>query len=116
MDNPTLGYALIVIGLLLMAVELLFFTVFISVLSVCALIVGLTMVFAYDTSTGVVTALGVFVAIPVLFTVVTQLAQRTRMGRRLFLAEPSSDETIANMPTHVELEQLRGRHGLVVAP
>src|SRR5262245_18451684 len=61
------------------------------------------------------TTLAMFIAIPLLFTLVTRLAPRTAFGRRLFLTSPNEDETIASMPTNLELEQLRGRYGKTVS-
>src|SRR5262249_19173518 len=67
--------------------------------------------FARDTATGVITLIAVFVVVPVVMTFVFRYAPRTAFGRRLFLSGPQDDETVANMPVNLELEQLRGRYG-----
>jgi membrane-bound serine protease (ClpP class) len=36
---------------------------------------------------------------------------RTRIGKKFLLSGPEEDATIAQMPVHLELEQLRGRYG-----
>ena len=62
MDNLTLAYVLIALGLLLLVAELFLPTGgVLFVLSVGALIVGVAMTFAYDQSTGMVTLVAGFV-------------------------------------------------------
>ena len=115
----TLAYILIVTGLLLLVAELfipsggLFF-----VLSVAALVIGVTMTFLYseDGMTGIWTLLAVFVLVPIVSGVALHYWPKTRMGKRFFLAGPTEDDTIASMPVNVELEQLRGRFGRAVTP
>jgi membrane-bound serine protease (ClpP class) len=111
MEPLTIAYLLIALGLALLAAEvfvpsggLLFLAS-----SVC-LIAGVVMTFVYgDTSTGMVTLLGVFVAVPLVATVMLYLWPRTPMGKRLIL--PDQDATLATMPVNLELENLRGRYG-----
>jgi membrane-bound ClpP family serine protease len=111
-DNLTLAYALIVLGIILLAAEL-FIPSFgvLTALSIGAMVVGIAITFAHDTSTGVVTLIGVFVVVPAVMAFVFRYAPRTAFGRRLFLSGPQEDETVANMPGNLELEQLRGRYG-----
>ena len=113
-----LAYVLIVAGLLFLILELLFPTggAFLA-LSVCALILGVAMTFIYsdNPATGVLTLIGVFVAVPVLGLAVLHYSPRTRLGKQFFLNSPDEDATIASMPVHLELEQLRGRVGRSVS-
>jgi membrane-bound serine protease (ClpP class) len=115
----TLAYVLIFAGLLLLVAEL-----FVPsggallALSLGALVVGVTMTFFYsnDPTTGLVTLVAVFVVIPITIGLWLRYWPRTRMGRRFFLSGPEQDATVASMPVHVELEQLRGRFGHAVSP
>ncbi len=111
-DNLTLAYALIVLGIVLLAAEL-FIPTFgvLTALAIGSMIVGIAITFARDTTTGVITLLGVFVVVPVVMTFMFRYAPRTAFGKRLFLSGPQEDETVANMPVNLELEQLRGRYG-----
>jgi membrane-bound serine protease (ClpP class) len=114
----TLAYILIFAGLLLLVAEL-----FIPsggallALSLGALMVGVTMTFFYsnDPSTGLVTLVGLFVVIPLIVSTWLRYWPRTRMGKRLFLSGPEQDATVASMPVHLELENLRGRFGRAVS-
>jgi membrane-bound serine protease (ClpP class) len=111
MDSLTVAYLLIALGLILLAAELVLPTSGMLFLgSTLCLLAGVVMTFYYgDASTGAVTLLCVFVAVPVLLTLGMYYWPRTPMGRRLIL--PDQDATIAQMPVHLELEQLRGRYG-----
>jgi membrane-bound serine protease (ClpP class) len=112
MDNLTLAYVLIALGLVLMVAELFFCTGgVLFVLSVGCLIVGVAMTFAYDQSTGMVTLIAVFVAVPVLGGLAFHYWPKTPMGKRFVLSGPEEDATVATMPVNLELEQLRGRYG-----
>jgi membrane-bound serine protease (ClpP class) len=64
--------------------------------------------------TGMLTLIGVFVALPILGSIVFYLWPRTPMGRSLVM--PPEDATVAAMPVLLELEQLRGRIGRTVSP
>jgi len=111
-DNMTLAYALIVLGLVLLAAELFIPTYgMLTALSIGAMVVGVTITFARDTATGVITLIAVFILVPVVMGFVFKYAPRTSLGKRLFLSGPQEDETVANMPVNLELEQLRGRYG-----
>src|SRR6266705_722350 len=98
MELLTIAYLLIVLGLVLLAAEVFIPSAGLLFLasSVCIL-VGVVMTFVYgDTSTGMVTLLGVFVAGPAVATLMLYLWPRTPMGRRLIL--PDQDATVAMMP------------------
>lgn len=111
MESLTVAYLLIVLGLLLLLAELFLptaGTLFLSA-SLC-LIAGVVMSFIYgDIPTGMITLLGVFVAAPATIGIALYYWPRTPMGRRFIL--PDQDETVAQMPVNLELEQLRGRFG-----
>lgn len=112
------AYLLIVAGLFLLVAELLFLSGgMLLVLALCAVILGVAMTFIYagDPSVGLVTLLVVFVAIPTVAGLVMHYWPRTRLGRTFFLNGPDDDATIASMPVHLELEQLRGRFGRAVS-
>lgn len=111
MEPLTLAYVLIIIGLALLVAE-----IFIPsggvlfVASTAAIIAGVAMAFIYgDTSTGMLTLVGVFVIVPILATALLYLWPRTPMGKRFIL--PDQDATQAQMPVNLELEQLRDRFG-----
>jgi membrane-bound ClpP family serine protease len=116
MDNLTLAYVLIALGLVLLLAELFLPTGgVLFVLSVSALVVGVAMTFASDQSLGMVTLLAVFVAIPLLGSIAFHYWPKTPLGRRFVLSEPDEDATVATMPVNLELEQLRGRYGRAVS-
>jgi membrane-bound ClpP family serine protease len=115
-DNLILAYALILLGLVLLVAEL-FIPTFgvLAAISVGALVFGLAITFANDTSIGFVTLVAVFIIAPALLAVMFNYAPKTRFGRRLFLTGPEEDETVANMPVNLELEQLRNRYGRAIS-
>jgi len=111
-SSLSLAYVLIGVGFLLLMLELIIPTSgTLFVLSVVTIAIGTAMTFYHDTSTGWMTLLGVFVAFPVVGGLVLHYWPRTPMGRRLILSGPGDDDTLASMPSHLELEQLRGRFG-----
>jgi membrane-bound serine protease (ClpP class) len=112
MENPVLAYALIGVGLVLLAGELFLFTHgFLLVLGAAALIVGVTMSFHASTPQGIVTLVGLFIIVPILAQVLLHYFPRTLVGKKFILTERDEDDTLANMPVNLELEQLRGRYG-----
>src|SRR5262245_7229960 len=113
----TLAYVLIAVGLLLLLAELFIPSGgLLFVLSVLALVVGITMTFLYsdDPSTGILTLLGVFVILPAGGGFLLHYMPKTRLGKRYFMAGPDGDETVAALPENQELEQLKGRFGRTV--
>lgn len=112
MDNPLPAYALVAVGLVLLAGELILFTHgFLLVLGVGAMIVGVTMTFSIGTSQGIVTLVAIFVVLPILGPILLHYFPRTPVGKKFMLSEREEDDTLANMPVNLELEQLRGRYG-----
>src|SRR5262249_48372249 len=67
-------------------------------------------------TTGIVTFIGVCLVLPVVVGAMLHYWPKTRMGKRFFLSGPDQDATIASMPVHLELEQLRGRFGRAISP
>jgi membrane-bound ClpP family serine protease len=118
MSNLTLAYLLIALGLLLLVAELFIPSAgLLLVLAIVALVAGVAMTFlnSSDPYTGVVTLIGVFIAVPVVVGVALHYWPRTRFGKRFILNQPADDTTVANMPVHLELEALRGRYGRTVS-
>lgn len=112
MENPVLAYALLAVGLVLLAGELILFTHgFLLVLGVGALIVGVTMSFSAGTPQGIVTLVALVIIIPILGQLLLHYFPRTPVGKRFMLGERDEDDTLANMPVNLELEQLRNRYG-----
>ncbi|HYV39074.1 MAG TPA: hypothetical protein VE988_25535 [Gemmataceae bacterium] len=111
MDTLTIAYALIAVGLVLMAAELFVPTHGVLLaLGVGAGIIGVAMTFSYGLSTGVMTLLVLLVVVPIFGGLLMRLWPKTPMGKHLFLPEPD-DDAVANMPVNLELEQLLGRYG-----
>ena len=111
MGSLQLAYILIGAGLLLLLAELFIPSGIFFVLAVVAIIAGVVMTFSNDTYLGWVTLCVVFVAIPVVGSILVHYWPRLPVGRRFFLTGPEEDATLASMPVNVELEQLRGRFG-----
>ena len=112
----TLGFALIVIGLVFLVGEMFLPSGLLLVLSVGCIAVGVGLTFTGGTTTGMLTLLGVFIAVPVLAMLFFKVWPRTPMGRRFFLTKPREDATLASTPAHMELDKLRGRIGKTLAP
>jgi len=109
-----LAYVLIAVGILMLVAELFLPTSgVLVVLSLCAVAFGVTMTFLYgeDPTTGVITLVCVFIALPLLGGLLFHYWPKTRVGKQFFLNGPEEDATIASMPVNTELEALRGRFG-----
>ena len=108
----TLGYLLVAAGLILMAAELLLPTGgILFVLGIAALIVGVTMTFAYDARHGLITVIALFVILPIAAPLLLYWWPRRRWAAALVLSGPDDDAAVAIMPVNLELERLRGRYG-----
>lgn len=113
-----LAYLLILAGVLLLIAELFIPSGgILLVISLSAIVIGVAMTFIYsdDPTTGIITLIGVFIAVPVVGGIALHYWPKTRMGRRFFLHGPTEDDTIASMPVNLELEQLRGHFGRAVS-
>ncbi len=116
MDHTFLAYALVILGLVLMAAEVFLPTGgILFVLALAALVAGIAMTFYIDITQGAITLVAVFVIIPVLGPVLLHIMPRTAVGKKLFLEAAAEDATVAAMPVSLELEQLRGRYGKTVS-
>jgi membrane-bound ClpP family serine protease len=114
-----LAYMLIVGGLLLLIAEFFLPTSgLLLAISLSAVFIGVAMTFFYseDPSTGLITLIAVFIALPAIGGTMLHYWPRTPFGKRMFLNGPDEDATIANMPVVLELEQLRGRFGKAISP
>jgi len=117
MDNLFFAYALVAVGLLFLAAEIFLPTGgILFVLAIGALIAGITMTFNSDPTQGMITLIAVFILIPVMAPILLHYLPKTRMGKKMFLEGPDEDASVATMPTHLELESLRGRYGRTVSP
>lgn len=112
-DNTLLlAYGLIVLGFLLMGAELVLLAHGISlVLGVAAIIVGIAMIFANSSAHGVATLSTVLGLMVILGPLAIYIWPKTPVGKRLLLKAADEDDTVANLPVNLELEQLRGRYG-----
>src|SRR5262245_12592443 len=117
MENLVLAYALIAIGLLLLAAELFLPTAGVAgVLGIAGVIAGITIAFSYNSTQGVVAMIIVLILVPSVGPLLMHYVPKTALGRRFFLIGPEEDATIAQMPVNLELEQLRGRYGKTLSP
>jgi membrane-bound serine protease (ClpP class) len=115
-QSLTLAYVLIAVGLLLMVAELIIFSHgVLFALAVAAIVIGVALTFTHSATTGIVTLVAVCAGLPVFLSVLLHYWPKTRMGRRMYLAGPDEDATVASMPVNLELEQLRGRYGRAVS-
>ena len=111
-NNILLAYVLIVLGHLLMGSELVLPSHGVSfALGVGAIVVGIVMIFGNSSSHGLVTMTAVAMLMVTIGPILAHFWPRTPMGKRLVLAAADEDDTIANMPVNLELEQLRGKYG-----
>jgi membrane-bound serine protease (ClpP class) len=108
----TLGYLLVLAGLIIMAAELLVPTGGILLaIGTGAIIVGVAMTFSYDTTRGIILIAALCIILPTVGPLMLYFWPRTPMGRRLVLSTCEEDAAIATMPVNLELEGLRGRYG-----
>ncbi len=111
-SSLSLAFVLIAAGFLLLIVELFIPSAgILSILSTALIIVGIFLAFMYDTTTGLGTLVGVGIALPVFVTILMSLWPKTPIGKRLFLAAPDENATMAALPEYQELERLRGQIG-----
>lgn len=116
-SNLTLGLALVAGAFLFLFAELFIPSGgILFVLSIAGLAVGVTFTFFHSTTAGVITLVGVFLALPVLGSLMLHYWPRTALGRRFFLTGADGDSTVAELPLNKELEELRGQYGKALAP
>jgi membrane-bound serine protease (ClpP class) len=112
----TLSLSLIALGMLLLLAELFLQTGVLTIAGLVAIAIGVVMPFYHgDTSTGVVTLIGVVIAVAAFGVFALHYWPKTAMGRRMFQTGPEEDATVASMPVIAELEMLRGRIGRAVS-
>lgn len=106
----TLAFALIVLGFVLLAAELLFPSGVLAVAGLIAVFVGVAWTFTADLITGAITLGVVIVALPLLGTLLARIWPKTWIGKRLFLT-PTDEATVAQTTGNQQLEQLIGQYG-----
>ncbi|HEY7327902.1 MAG TPA: hypothetical protein VH592_09695 [Gemmataceae bacterium] len=107
-----LGFLLIGAGFLLLAADLFLMSGVLAVLSLGSIVVGVILTFVGGgTSLGIITAIAVFIALPMTVRFLLYFWPRTPMGRDFFLTEQPEDATVAALPVNQELENLKGRIG-----
>jgi membrane protein implicated in regulation of membrane protease activity len=81
-----LGFLLIGAGFLLLAADLFLMSGVLAVMSLGAVIIGLILTFVYGgVSVGIVTAIAIFIALPLTVRLLLYFWPRTPMGRDFFL-------------------------------
>jgi membrane-bound ClpP family serine protease len=107
-----LGFLLIGAGFLLLVADLFLMSGVLAVLSLGAIVVGVLLTFVGGGfSVGGITALIVFVALPLTIRLLLYFWPRTPLGRDFFLTSQPEDATVAALPANQELERLKGRIG-----
>jgi membrane-bound serine protease (ClpP class) len=106
----TLAFALIVLGFVLLAAELLFPSGVLAVIALIAILVGVAWTFSVDTTIGAITLGVVIVILPLLGILLMRIWPKTWLGRRLFLT-PAEEATVAQTSGNQQLEQLVGQYG-----
>lgn len=116
MDNLFVAYALIALGLLLLAGELLLPTGgILFVIGLAALITGVASTFYRGPAQGVVALVIIFLAITIVGPLLIYYWPRTALGKKMTLPAGGDDGSVAEMPVNLELEQLRGRYGKTIS-
>jgi membrane-bound ClpP family serine protease len=112
MEQLLLAYCLILIGLLLMAAELVLYTSgLLSMIGLGGIIVGAVLVFGRDPALGIATLLGLFIVVPICARVLLNAWPRTSVGKKMVLQPPSASTTVVDTPEAKDFERLRGRFG-----
>ena len=116
MDPLKLAYVLIALGALLLLAELLIPTGVLFIFGVVVVIIGVALTFLHgETSTGFITLISVFLALPLGGSILFWLYPKTPFGRQTLLP-PSENMTVAEMPGNAEMKKYRGRIGKTVSP
>ncbi len=115
MDNMTLAYLLILVGVALLAAEVFLYTHgVLSVLALAALIVAVSFAFAEGPYAGLTALLTLFVSLSVFGVLFFNFWPKTPVGKHFFLKAPEND-TLGHDPAHQELQRLRGRFGRTIS-
>jgi membrane-bound ClpP family serine protease len=106
------GVALIGAGIVLMLAELFLpHGGALAVVAVACISVGVVLAFFYDSIAGLVTLIGVALAIPIGMGVISRYWPLTPYGHRFLLPGTAPEDTVAAQPHIQDLEQLKGRFG-----
>jgi membrane-bound ClpP family serine protease len=110
--DPSAGYLLITLGVVLLLAELVLFTGgILAGLGVCLVFVGVACVFAFGSAdSGLTAVFGVCIGGPILAAVFFYLWPYSPMSRKLRRAA-EDHITVAEMAGNAELEDLRGKTG-----
>src|SRR5262245_51435085 len=115
MDNMTLAYILVVVGLALLVAEVFLPSGgILAMLSVAALVVAVTLAFGEGVYHGLTTLLVMLISIIIFAALFLNFWPKTPIGKRFFLKVPEED-TLAHDPALKELEGLRGRFGRTIS-
>jgi membrane-bound serine protease (ClpP class) len=106
----TVAFGLIVLSFLLLAAEMLFPSGILAVLAMVTLVIGVTVSFSQNATTGLITLGTVVILLPVAGGLLVRIWPQTWIGRRLFLS-PEPEATVAQSAGNQELEKLIGRYG-----
>lgn len=117
MDDVFLAFALILVGFLLMAAELVIFTHgVLSMLGLGGMIVGVVLLYGRDSTLGIATLVVLLVVVPLCGRALIGYWPNTSIGRQLLLQPPREQTTIADTPGSKALDQLLGRVGKTLSP
>ena len=111
-----LGFVLIGVGLCCTVGELFLPSGFFLVTSMGCIAIGVALTFTAGSAIGMLSLLGVLVAVPLLAFLFFRVWPNTPLGRHFLLTRPREDATVTAMPQHQQMEKLRGRIGKTLAP
>lgn len=106
------AFALILVGLLLMAAELVLFSHgVLAMLGLSGMLVGTILVFGQDPGLGLATLVVLALLLPVLGHTLLEVWQNSAAGRRMVLQAPTDAMPLTQLAVLRELEGLRGKYG-----
>ena len=104
------GFALIVVGFLLLAAELLFPSGLLAIAALVVVLIGVTLTFSQNATTGIFTLAAVVILFPLAGAIMIRVWPKTWLGKHFFLHVPE-EATVGQSAGNLELEQLIGRYG-----
>jgi membrane-bound serine protease (ClpP class) len=106
------GVALIGAGFVLMLAELFIpHGGALAIVAVSCIAVGVTFAFFYDAIAGLLTLVGIAIAVPMSMGVVSHFWPSTAYGQRFLLPGTAPEDTVMAQPHIQDLEHLKGRFG-----
>ena len=100
-----LAYGLIAVSLLLLVAEVFVPSGIVLTLAVLTVVTGLGLMFFAHPSLGMITMVGLFIAIPLVGKVLLQVWPKTAAGRRFFLSLPDRKSTRLNS-SHIQKSRM----------